>query len=118
MKTYSEIQAEIQKLQHEAEIMKNKEISLVISDIKEKISLYNLTPKDIGLKEKNLGHKNFQVNKKIIPNVKGMGLRDALYLLENMELKVVVNGKGKVIDQSIPAGTLLTKNQTINLALN
>jgi len=47
--------------------MKNKEISLVISDIKEKISLYNLTPKDIGLKEKNLGHKNFQVNKKIIP---------------------------------------------------
>jgi len=67
MKTYSEIQAEIQKLQHEAEIMKNKEISLVISDIKEKISLYNLTPKDIGLKEKNLGHKNFQVNKKIIP---------------------------------------------------
>jgi len=59
-----------------------------------------------------------KVNKKIIPNVKGMGLRDALYLLENMELKVVVNGKGKVIDQSIPAGTLLTKNQTINLALN
>jgi cell division protein FtsI (penicillin-binding protein 3) len=59
-----------------------------------------------------------KVNTKIIPNVKGMGLRDALYLLENMEVKVVVNGRGKVVDQSIPAGTLLTKNQTINLALN
>ena len=31
----------------------------------------------------------------IMPNVKGMGLKDALYLLENMGLKVSVKGKGK-----------------------
>ncbi|MCF8236521.1 MAG: transpeptidase family protein [Saprospiraceae bacterium] len=39
-----------------------------------------------------------------VPNVLGMGLRDALYLLENSGLKVDVIGVGKVRRQSVPAG--------------
>jgi cell division protein FtsI (penicillin-binding protein 3) len=54
----------------------------------------------------------------IMPVVKGMGLKDALYLLENMKLKVVVNGKGKVKAQSIAAGTKITKGQTVYLEMN
>ncbi len=53
----------------------------------------------------------------VVPNVSGMSLRDALYLLENKGLKVNFNGKGKVISQSISPGTLLTPNATIDLVL-
>jgi cell division protein FtsI (penicillin-binding protein 3) len=52
-----------------------------------------------------------------IPNVTGMGLRDALYALENLGLKVEVRGYGKVIKQSIKPGTPL-RGQTIYLRLN
>lgn len=54
----------------------------------------------------------------IMPVVKGMGLKDALFLLENMKLKVVVNGKGKVKTQSIAAGTKIAKGQTVYLEMN
>ena len=40
-----------------------------------------------------------------VPNVIGMGLNDALYLLENCGLSVDVSGYGKVVSQSIDAGT-------------
>lgn len=53
-----------------------------------------------------------------MPVVKGMGLKDALFLLENMKLKVVVNGKGKVKTQSIAAGTKIAKGQTVYLEMN
>lgn len=58
------------------------------------------------------------VNKRTIPNVKGMGLKDALYLLENMEVKVNTSGKGKVIAQSVAPGTMVVKNQHISIDLN
>jgi len=58
------------------------------------------------------------VNKQVVPNVKGMGLKDALYLLENMKLKVTARGTGKIVKQSIEPGTLLARNQTILIELN
>jgi cell division protein FtsI (penicillin-binding protein 3) len=51
-----------------------------------------------------------------VPNVVGLGLRDALYVLENRKLKVEFNGVGKVVKQSLIPGTAL-KGQTIWLAL-
>lgn len=62
--------------------------------------------------------KDLVINKQTIPDVKGMGLKDALYLLENMNLKVTVKGKGKVTSQSVDAGLALNKGQTIALELN
>ncbi len=53
-----------------------------------------------------------------IPDVTGMGLKDAVYLLENKGLKIAVQGKGKVISQSMPAGTGFTKGNKITLYLN
>ncbi len=58
------------------------------------------------------------VNKRTIPNVTGMGLKDALYLLENIEMKVNTKGKGKVVAQSIAPGTAVVKNQNISIDLN
>ena len=60
-----------------------------------------------------------QINRSnTIPDVKGMGLKDALYLLENKGLAVMVSGKGKVITQSIAAGTMIKPGQQIILMLN
>ena len=54
---------------------------------------------------------------KTVPNVLGMGAKDALYLLESNGLKVRMKGSGRVKQQSIPAGARLSKGQTIYLEL-
>jgi cell division protein FtsI (penicillin-binding protein 3) len=54
----------------------------------------------------------------VTPNVVGMGLKDAVYLLENMGLKVTATGRGRVMNQSLLAGTNFNKNQNIALILN
>lgn len=51
-----------------------------------------------------------------VPNVVGMGLRDALYVLENKGLQVEISGVGKVVRQSIRAGTQV-RGQVIRLFL-
>ncbi len=56
------------------------------------------------------------IKEDVVPNVVGMGLRDALFILENLGLKVVVSGIGKVKLQSIKSGTRI-KGQTIKLTL-
>lgn len=68
----------------------------------------------------NAGTMNEKTNPSgaIIPDVTGMGLKDAVYLLENMGLRVTAAGRGKVINQSLVAGTSFNKSQTINLTLN
>ncbi len=52
-----------------------------------------------------------------IPNVVGMGLRDALYVLENKGLNVSIDGVGKVSRQSISPGSR-ARGQNIKLTLN
>jgi len=50
-----------------------------------------------------LYYRDFEARR--VPNVVGMGLRDALYVLENMGLQVEISGVGKVKRQSIKPGT-------------
>ena len=52
-----------------------------------------------------------------VPNVIGMGAKDAVYLLESKGLKVRISGIGKVKNQSIPGGNRVVKGQTIVLTL-
>ncbi|WP_339867948.1 penicillin-binding protein [uncultured Algoriphagus sp.] len=56
-------------------------------------------------------------DKSTVPDVSGLPLRDALFILENKGMKVNYTGKGRVKTQSISAGTELRKNATINLVL-
>jgi cell division protein FtsI (penicillin-binding protein 3) len=52
----------------------------------------------------------------LVPDVRGMTLRDALYLLENTGLKVEVKGKsGRVSQQSQYPGSRALKGSTIKL---
>lgn len=59
-----------------------------------------------------------QSNTKLMPNVVGMPAMDALSLLENLGLSVRIDGKGKVKNQSIPAGEKIKKNQQVALSLS
>ena len=52
-----------------------------------------------------------------MPDLKGMGLKDAVYLLESMGLKVQVKGKGKIVSQSVAAGATLAKGMTVYVEL-
>lgn len=52
-----------------------------------------------------------------LPDLTGMGLKDALALLESKGVKVEVTGKGKIKQQSLPAGTTLAKGMVIQLTL-
>lgn len=54
----------------------------------------------------------------VTPNVVGMGLKDAVYLLENMGLTVTATGRGRVMNQSLIAGTNFNKKQNIAIILN
>ena len=62
--------------------------------------------------------KATSVRQLVMPNVKGMGLKDAIYLLENMGVKVSVKGKGKIISQSVAPGVTLAKGITVMLELS
>ena len=53
-----------------------------------------------------------------VPDVSGMGLKDALYVLGNSGLRPIVRGSGKVMKQSIIPGIRVAKGYPIVLELN
>ena len=53
-----------------------------------------------------------------MPGLNGMGLKDAMYIAENLGLKVVVHGRGKVKKQSIPKGKAIRPGDTVYLTLS
>jgi cell division protein FtsI (penicillin-binding protein 3) len=52
-----------------------------------------------------------------IPDLQGMPMRDALYLLENKGYRVTFKGAGKVVQQSLPPGTNKSGAKSILLTL-
>jgi len=67
--------------------------------------------------KKVVEYKNRAIYRNKVPLVVGMGLKDAVYLLESVGLNVVVKGRGVIKEQSIDAGSIVKKNQTIVLSL-
>lgn len=59
----------------------------------------------------------FVVTKGRVPDVTGMAAKDAFYLLGNMGLEVHVEGRGRVVAQSIKSGTHLGQGDIIELKL-
>lgn len=60
---------------------------------------------------------NLTVNERMVPNVQGMGAKDALFLLENANLKVYMSGVGRVVKQSLLPGTRITSRRVIEIEL-
>ena len=61
--------------------------------------------------------KGININARLMPDLHGMGLKDTIYLLENMGVKIQAKGKGKVMMQSVQAGTALTKGMMVYIML-
>ena len=58
------------------------------------------------------------LNSSIMPDLSKMELMDAIALLENFGMKVIIQGKGKKITQSIKKGKRIKKNQKVILKLS
>ena len=65
---------------------------------------------------KNVDIKTIEDNA-LMPNVVGMGLKDALYILESRGLDVHFSGRGTVRSQSIPVGRKISAGQNVSLTL-
>jgi cell division protein FtsI (penicillin-binding protein 3) len=62
-------------------------------------------------------YQEYSTVKGVMPNVLGMGLKDALYLLGNAGLKTEVTGSGKVVRQNIPAGNKISRGLRVQIEL-
>lgn len=58
-----------------------------------------------------------EVIKEVMPNVSGMRLKDALYILENLGLRVRFSGSGRVAEQSLAPGTKISSGTLVLLRM-
>ena len=57
---------------------------------------------------KRVSVSSLEMNKDVVPNVIGMGLNDAIFVLEKCGLSVKAKGHGKVVEQSVEPNTTMT----------
>jgi cell division protein FtsI (penicillin-binding protein 3) len=67
--------------------------------------------------ENEIAIYNKKLIKNLVPDVTGMGAKDALFLLENAGLRVVLRGYGKVMKQSLLPGERAEKGSTVVISL-
>lgn len=100
----------------------------VFKDIAQKIYTSNPDVKTINANDtrnfasiKNKYNSYYTISNKAIrtmPDLKGMAEMDAIPFLENLGLKVLCEGNGKVVGQSIKAGENIRKGETVILKLS
>ncbi len=66
---------------------------------------------------KEIVEKMQTTTKDKMPDVTGMGARDAVYLIESRGAKAVIRGCGKVKSQSKPSGSKITRGEKVTLEL-
>lgn len=62
--------------------------------------------------------KQNAISKTLVPDVKGMSARDAVFMLENCGMKVTIIGRGKVHKQSVAPNVKLKRGMHITLELS
>lgn len=70
-----------------------------------------------SLRDSIVIYREEKVNSNIMPNVTGLSIKDAVFMLENMGLRVSFSGFGRVVSQSIPKGQRFSKGQQVVLKL-
>jgi cell division protein FtsI (penicillin-binding protein 3) len=60
----------------------------------------------------------YKNDENIVPDVTGMGARDAVFLIESCGLRARLHGRGKVKHQSYPAGKVAMKGSECVLTLD
>jgi cell division protein FtsI (penicillin-binding protein 3) len=72
----------------------------------------------IAMNAKTGKAKGLNIEDNKMPNVSGLGAKDAVYLLERYGLQAKMSGYGRVVEQSPTAGSRVTKNQHVYIRLN
>ena len=85
--------------------------------MKERIALAQSKNEGLEKEMENLRLEKRRIVAQSVPDVVGMGIRDAVYVLENRGLKVQVRGYGKVVKQSQLSGARVIKGSTILIQL-
>ena len=90
-------------------------LSIMVPDVKGgDLLAANYVLNHLGVKT-NTNKSDISTQKGVIPNVIGMGARDAVYQLESRGVKVKLKGRGKVKSQSIYAGTSVKQGMVCEL---
>jgi len=97
--------------QHIEEVLDELDIPIKDRSIKSNWVTALRTDEDVELKDKNF-------IKNLVPDVTGMCMKDALFLLENVGLRVSVNGMGTVKHQSISPGVKAERGQRISIEMS
>jgi Cell division protein FtsI/penicillin-binding protein 2 len=98
------------------------------SDLDEVFDVLNIPVSDDGVTSNWVNTKSVEKDKvvelskrsiinNLVPNVMDMGLKDALFLLENAGLRVHFSGKGTVKSQSLQPGTRVIRGNEIYITL-
>lgn len=66
---------------------------------------------------KGVAVREVKLDPKTVPDVSGMGLKDALFLLSSAGLRPVVKGSGRVVKQSIDPGSRIVRGYPISIEL-
>lgn len=91
-------------------VVKELKIKTNTENVKSQYVIANDNDKGVTLKE-------LPLIENLVPNVVGMGAKDAVFALENCGLRVSLSGQGKVVSQSIKNGTKVVPGQTVALVL-
>lgn len=89
-----------------------------------KLGIKTMVTKDLGewsatqKKEAFIRLENKKAVDNLMPNLNLMGLKDAIYLLENMGLVVEVKGRGSIRKQSVPPGARVRPGQRVTIEMS
>lgn len=73
---------------------------------------------DSSVSQRGFPFVEANIREGVVPNVKGMGLVDAVFAMENAGFKTKILGKGKVVAQSLPAGQRMKIGSNVSIELN
>lgn len=90
-----------------------KAIQTVMTDLKLPLTENSTDWVKTYSKEKQTVVEPITVSNKVVPDLMGMGAKDAVFILENMGLNVQVQGRGKVISQNMKPGTFARKGSLV-----
>ena len=113
---------------HIAEGVMAQNLKLSVADARDSTSVFKPTVKlgnnaaaeyvltDLNIKEKPQLQQE-KTSGHTIPNLTGMGARDAVYALEKRGVRAIIKGRGKVKSQSLYAGTEVKQGMKCELYL-
>ena len=85
-------------------------------NIIEKVTLYRLSEKEIT-NEDRIRKIRLELEKGIMPNIKGLELMEVIFVFENYDLQIEFSGSGKVSFQSLNNGVEIGENKIIKVKL-